>query len=83
MPEKPYTKKWLRERLDECEREHGKGVSDALPSLVSHVRGYLDHLDEIDSRRGCGMSEKKLAAMSTNGKKGGWKKGRPRKPKVV
>lgn len=49
----------------------------AEADLISRV-----HLSDIGKIGGSKTSEKKTAAVRKNAKKGGWPKGRPRKPKV-
>jgi hypothetical protein len=54
-------------------------MTKAKSSAPSAVRAYLA---EIGQKGGKSRSAAKVAASAKNGKKGGWPKGRPRKPKT-
>lgn len=82
MPEvKPYSKAWFKQIVSDAEAIMEQNPALTLSLLIGDLKNYIAHLDEIDSRRGRGMSDAKYAAIKENSKKGGWKKGVPRKKK--
>lgn len=77
---KKYTKAWLKEIVANADADN-RSAYEVLCDLLNDLKAYTNHLDEIDANRGKGMSPAKYAALVANGRKGGWPKGRPRKPR--
>lgn len=76
---KIYSKAWFKELVAKTEEVKDNHPELTLHLLLNDLKDYIAHLDEVDSRRGKGTSEAKKKSSAANGKKGGWKKGVPRK----
>lgn len=79
---KEFSKNWFKWIVKSTEEVKDQKPELTLHLLLNDLKNYIAHLDEIDSRRGRGMSPAKYAAIKENAKKGGWKKGVPRKKKT-
>lgn len=73
---KAYSKAWLKMVVSSVEEGNSSPTY-----LLNCIKEYIAHLDNIDANRGGKgkASEKRIAANRINAKKGGWKKGVPRK----
>lgn len=81
-PIKLYSKAWFKQIVETTENIKDKKPELILDILLKDLKAYIAHLDEMDSHKGAKgtASEAKIAANRINAKKGGWPKGKPRKP---
>lgn len=78
---KKFSKAWLKQLVLEAEQSAFIDFEITCRKLIAELKSYIGHLDMVDSRRGKGTSVAKKKSSAENGKKGGWKKGVPRKKK--
>lgn len=78
---KLYSKAWFKDLVTKTEEVKDKHPELTLHLLLNDLKDYIAHLDRIDAKRGGKgkASEARIAANRINAKKGGWKKGVPRK----
>lgn len=78
---KLYSKAWFKDLVAKTEEVKDKHPEITLHLLLNDLKDYIAHLDRIDAKRGGKgkASEARIAANRINAKKGGWKKGVPRK----